>query len=167
MSHWLRVFDRSKNYRCLWTLYYRRCGTPPPLGSCAGTPPADRKRRLSHPYSRWVEARVRLLIRDSVRPKRGLFRRFGRKRQLWKLPKHFGFGVISAERVNFGRNRCQKSLNVGGNDLTLFRPKLTLSADIHWRSRSTCSLSTFYRLVHVWLLEHLFLFLKFNHLVHF
>ena len=38
---------------------------------------------------------------------------------------------------------------------------------IHWRSRSTCSLSTFYRLVHVSLLEQIFLFLKFNHLVHF
>ena len=27
---------------------------------------------------------------------------------------------------------------------------------IHWRSCSTCSLSTFYRLVHVWLLEQFF-----------
>ena len=38
---------------------------------------------------------------------------------------------------------------------------------LHWKSRSTSSLSTFYRLVHVLLLEHIFLFLKFNHLVHF
>ena len=38
---------------------------------------------------------------------------------------------------------------------------------VHWRSSSKCSLNTFYRLVHVLVLEHIFLFLKFNHLVHF
>ena len=45
--------------------------------------------------------------------------------------------------------------------------QIVMISQVHWRSSSKCSLNTFYRLVHVLVLEHIFLFLKFNHLVHF